>query len=33
MSRRKDIKVHLLEGGILEIGWPRGVKGEDIPVE
>ena len=30
---RKDIKVRLLEGGVLEIEWPRCLKGEDIPVE
>ncbi len=31
--QKSDIKVRLLEGGILEIEWPRGLKGEDIPVE
>jgi hypothetical protein len=31
--QRKDIKVRLLEGGVLEIEWPRRLKGEDIPVE
>ncbi len=30
---RKDIKVRLLEGGILEVEWPRKKKGEEIPVE
>jgi len=31
--QKKDIKVRLLEGGVLEIEWPRGTRGEDIPVE
>jgi hypothetical protein len=30
---REDIKVRLLEGGVLEIQWPRKTKGEEIPVE
>jgi len=30
---KKDIKVRLLEGGILEIEWPRKKKGEEIPIE
>ena len=30
---KKEIKVRLLEGGILEIEWPRKVKAEDIPID
>ncbi|UCD71281.1 MAG: hypothetical protein JSW70_09820 [Syntrophobacterales bacterium] len=31
--QKKDIKVRLLEGRVLEIEWLRRLKGEDIPVE
>ena len=31
--QKKEIKVRLLEEGVLEIEWPRRLKGEDIPVE
>lgn len=30
---KADVKVRLLEGGVLEIEWPRQKKGEDIPVK
>ncbi len=31
--RKEDVKVRLLEDGVLEVEWPRKTKGEDIPVE
>jgi hypothetical protein len=31
--KNEEIKVRLQEGSVLEIEWPRRVKGEDIPVE
>jgi hypothetical protein len=31
--QRKDIKVHLLEGGILETQRLRHLKGKEVPVE
>ena len=31
--KKEEIKVRLHEGSLLEIEWPRRVKGEDIPVE
>ncbi len=31
--KREEIKVRLQEGGVLEIEWPRRVKGEDIPID
>ena len=30
---KKDIRVRLQEGGVLEIEWPRTSKAEDIPVD
>ncbi len=30
---REDIKVRLLEDGVLEVTWPRKNKGEDVTVE
>ncbi len=30
---KKDIKVRLQEGGVLEIEWPRSSKAEDIPID
>jgi hypothetical protein len=30
---KKDIKVRLQEGGVLEIEWSRTLKAEDIPVD
>ena len=30
---KKDIRVRLQEGGVLEIEWPRTSKVEDIPVD
>ena len=31
--KKEQIKVRLVEPGVLEIEWPRAVKGEDIPVQ
>ena len=31
--KKKDINVRLLEGGVLEIEWPRKVKAEDIAID
>lgn len=31
--QKKDIKVRLREGGVLEIEWPRLSKAEDIPID
>ncbi|TET92243.1 MAG: hypothetical protein E3J28_06260 [Desulfobacteraceae bacterium] len=31
--KKEEIKVRLIEPGILEIEWPRKIKGEEIPVE
>jgi len=31
--KKEEIKVRLMKPGILEIEWPRKVKGEEIPVE
>jgi hypothetical protein len=30
---KEDLKVRLQEGGVLEIEWPRTIKGEDIPID
>ncbi len=30
---KEEIKVRLQEGSVLEIEWPRRVRGEDIPVD
>jgi len=30
---KEEIKVRLMKPGVLEIEWPRKIKGEDIPVE
>jgi len=32
-AKKKDIKVRLIEPGVLEIQWPRRAEGEEIPVE
>ena len=31
--KKEEIKVRLQEGGVLEIKWPRKLKGEDIPID
>ena len=31
--KKEEIKVRLVEPGIIEVEWPRKVKAEDIPVE
>ncbi len=31
--KKEDIKVRLQEGGILEIEWPRIIKGEEVPID
>ena len=31
--KKEEVKVRLLEGGVLEIEWPRQTKGEDIPID
>lgn len=30
---KKDLKVRLQEGGVLEIEWPCSIKAEDIPID
>jgi len=31
--KKEEIKARLIKPGVLEVEWPRRVKGEDIPVE
>jgi len=31
--KKEEIKARLIEPGILEIEWPRKIKGEEIPIE
>ena len=31
--KKEEIKVRLMKPGVLEIEWPRKIKGEEIPVE
>jgi len=31
--KKEEIKARLVEPGIIEVEWPRKIKGEDIPVE
>ncbi len=31
--KKEDIKVRLQEGGILEIEWPRKIRGEEVPID
>jgi len=31
--KKEETKVRLQDGGILDIGWPRKPKGEDIPID
>lgn len=31
--KKEEIKARLIEPGILEIEWPRKIRGEEIPVE
>jgi hypothetical protein len=31
--KKEEIKVRLVEPGIIELEWPRTIKGEEIPVE
>ena len=32
-AKKEEIKVRLLEPGLLEIEWPRKKRGEEIPIE
>lgn len=31
--KKEEIKVRLLEEGVLEIEWPREKKGEEVPID
>jgi len=31
--KKEDIKVRYIEPGLIEIEWPRRLKGEEIPIE
>ena len=31
--KKEEIKAQLIEPGILEIEWPRKIRGEEIPIE
>lgn len=31
--QKAEVKVRLHEGGVLEIEWPRQIKGEEIPID
>ena len=31
--KKEEVKARLIEPGILEIEWPRKVRGEEIPIE
>ena len=31
--KKEEIKARLVKPGLLEVEWPRRIKGEDIPVE
>ncbi len=31
--KKEEIKVRLVKPGLIEIEWPRKIKGEEIPVE
>ncbi|MGC9345251.1 MAG: hypothetical protein ACP5ER_00455 [Candidatus Bathyarchaeales archaeon] len=31
--KKEEIKARLIEPGILEIEWPRKIRGEEIPIE
>jgi len=31
--RKDEIKARLIEPGLLEVEWPRKVRGEEIPIE
>jgi len=31
--KKEEIKVQLIEPGVLEIEWPRRIRGEEIPIE
>jgi len=31
--KKEEIKARLIEPGVLEIRWPRKIRGEEIPIE